>query len=81
MSPASMSPALQKLLDYLPQGQELEFQRLLEAVYTIRFTGPMTIDFLNGTPKQIALGQPVKLAICSATPHGPLDKGPPIQAR
>lgn len=70
---SQMSPALQRLLDSLPPGVELDFQRLLDAVYQVRFTGPLTIDFLNGSPKQISLGQPVKLAICSGTPHETLD--------
>ncbi|MEK7766435.1 MAG: hypothetical protein AAB368_09375 [bacterium] len=67
---------LQPLLDQLPPGDQLDFQRLLEAVYTVRFTGPLTIDFLNGTPRQISLGQPVRLAICS----GALDNGKPSKA-
>ena len=61
-----LSPTLQRLLDQLPEGESaLDFQRLLEAVYTVRFTGPLTVDFLNGQPRQISLGQPVKLAICA----------------
>lgn len=70
-----LSPILDRLLAQLPPGDQLDFQRLLEAVYSVRFTGPVTIDFLNGTPKQINLGQPVKLAICSGTLNGGLDKG------
>ena len=54
---------------------------LSPALRQLRFTGPMTIDFLNGTPKQISLGQPVKLAICAATPHNGLDKRGSTQAR
>lgn len=76
----TISPKLQQLLDALPEGQELEFQRLLEAVYTIRFSGPLTIDFLNGNPQQISLGQPVRLAICAGAPKGGLDKRGGTQA-
>ena len=69
-----MSPPLDSriaaLLAQLEPADRLEFGQLLEAVHTIRFTGPLTIDFLNGAPKQINLGQPVKLVICS----GALDK-------
>lgn len=61
---------LQRLLDSLPPGDQLDFQRLLDAVFSVRFTGPLTVDFLNGTPKQISLGQPVKLTICSAAQNG-----------
>ena len=68
-----LAPTLQKLLDSLPAGGQLEFQSLLDAVYRVRFTGPLTIDFLNGQPRQINLGQPVKLAICG----GGVDNGKP----
>lgn len=60
-----LNPTLESLLSQLPPGRQLEFQALMEAVYSVRFTGPVTIDFLNGTPRQISLGQPVKLAICA----------------
>ena len=60
-----MHKALEDLLKQLPPGQQLEFQSLLDAVYQVRFSGPLTIDFLNGRPRQISLGQPVKLAICA----------------
>ena len=69
-----MSPALQKLLDQLPPDAALDFDSLLKAVYSVRFTGPLTIDFLNGAARQISLGQPVKLTICSARKNG-LDSG------
>ena len=59
-----LHPTIQRLLDHLPPADQLDFARLLEAVGTVRFTGPLTIDFLNGVPQQINLGQPVKLLIC-----------------
>lgn len=61
----TLAPTLQRLLDSLPPSDQLDFHRLIEAVYQVRFTGPLTIDFLNGLPRQINLGQPVKLAICT----------------
>lgn len=61
----TMSPALQSLLARLPPGDTLDFSKLIDAIYAVRFTGPLTVDFLNGAPKQISLGQPVKLAICA----------------
>lgn len=63
----TQGPALTRLLAELPPDQALEFQTLLEAIYTTRFTGPLTVDFLNGMPRQINLGPPVKLTICHAT--------------
>ena len=55
---------LQRLLTQLPAPDHgLEFPALLEALYSVRFTGPLTVDFLNGIPRQINLGQPIKLTI------------------
>jgi hypothetical protein len=63
--------ALERLLQQLPPDQALDFMRLMEAVYQVRFTGPITFDFFNGVPKQINLGQPVRLSICQRiTPDG-----------
>lgn len=71
-----MPTPLQDLLARLPPDtRPLDFQQLIEAVYQVRWTGPITIDFHNGTPKQISLGQPVKLAICAGGVNGTLDKG------
>lgn len=70
------NPALQRLLDSLPAG-DLEFARLLEAVERSKFTGPLTIDFFNGRPRQINLGPPVKLTICTGDQTGGLDNGRP----
>ena len=61
---APIHPHLAALLAQLPAEQDLDFVRLLEAIHTVRYTGAMTVDFRNGTPQQINLGQPVKLAIC-----------------
>ena len=54
---------IQELLAQLPAQGQLDFFRLLEVIDTIRFTGPVTFDFLNGKPKQINLGQPIRLSI------------------
>lgn len=71
-----LSPALARLLAELPPDDELDFDALLYAVYTIRFTGQVTFDFLNGEAKQISLGPPVRLAICSGVSGNRLDKPP-----
>jgi len=72
----TLDQRIAELLAHLPPAEQLEFAALQEAIYRVRFTGPVTIDFLNGVPRQISLGQPVKLAICQATPAGGLDKPP-----
>jgi hypothetical protein len=69
MSP--LNPQVEALLAQLETDPGLEFVRLLEAVHTIRFTGPLTVDFLNGIPRQINLGHPVKLAICQGVDKSP----------
>ena len=75
-----ISPTLQSLLDQLPPADRLEFGALLQAIEAVRFTGPLTIDFLNGMPRQINLGQPVKLAICAGARNG-LDNAGGSRAR
>lgn len=67
---------LEALLARLPSGgADLEFGQLLEALHQARFTGPLTVDFLNGMPRQINLGQPVRFSIV----HGGLDKPGPAR--
>lgn len=68
-----LSQKLQELLSSLPASEQLEFSALFEAIYKVRYTGPIVVDFLNGVPRQINLGPPVKLAIVS----GELDRTPP----
>lgn len=60
-----MDAKLQAFLDGLPTPDSLEFLALCESMYRIRFTGPTTIHWRNGLPKQIDLGQPIRLTICS----------------
>ena len=70
MSPPLDSRIAALLAELRPDDRDLDFSLLLEAIHTSRWTGPVTFDFLNGVPRQINLGQPVKLVICS----GSLDK-------
>jgi hypothetical protein len=58
-----MTPQLKALLDRLPDDQRVDFDRLCAAILAIRYTGPSTIHWLNGVPKQIDLGPPIKLSI------------------
>ena len=72
---------LQDLLAALPDAAQLDFARLQEALYRVRFTGPVTFDYSNGVPRQINLGPPVRLAICwperEEGREGVLDKAKP----
>lgn len=61
----TIAPKLQALLDALPDDQRLEFNALLIALHKVQYTGPVTFDFFNGAPKQINLGAPIKLTICT----------------
>ena len=63
-----MRPELQDLLAKIMAGPQLDYGTLMEAIHSSRFTGPLTVDFLNGVPRQINLGQPVKLSICQGLP-------------
>lgn len=67
-----MTPQLQALLDSLPDSDRVEWVNLVSAVYTARYTGISIIHWKNGVPKQIDLGQPIRLSIVSGldTPHG-----------
>lgn len=73
----TMDERVADLLRRLSPQEQLELGTLFDAIERVRFTGPVTIDFLNGMPRQISLGQPVKLAICHGTTNGPLDKRRP----
>lgn len=66
---------LTTLLQGLSERDQLEFQALIDAVYRVRFTGPLTIDFRNGVPQQVNVGPPVRLTICRGTVNG-LDRPP-----
>jgi len=68
--------AIERLLAQLPKG-DLELQTLFTSIYQTRFTGPISFDFLNGVPRQINLGQPVKLVICHASDPAPPDPRDP----
>jgi hypothetical protein len=66
-----MTPQLKALLDRLPDDQRVDFANLQAALKAIRYTGPSVVHWLNGEPKQIDLGPPVKLSIVAG-----LDKRP-----
>ena len=55
--------ALQKLLDRLPTPDRLDFASLQIALDSTRYTGALTIHFMNGRPRQVDLGAPVRLSI------------------
>ena len=58
------SKPLQALLALLPADTAgLEFGQLLLAIDEVRFTGTVTLDFMNGRPRQISLGPPIRLGI------------------
>jgi hypothetical protein len=66
----TLSLSLQTLLASLPPADQLNFPRLLEAISAVRYTGPVVIHLLNGVPKQVDLGAPIRLSIYEG-----LDKG------
>jgi hypothetical protein len=71
-----VSPQIQRLLEAAgPQGIR-SLAHLAALVQKIGFTGPITIHWQGGRPKQLDLGAPVRLSIV----EGGLDsKDPPKQ--
>lgn len=59
----TLPPAIQALIAAMPQADQLGFFQFWEAVYQARYTGPITVDCLNGEPKQFSLGRPVTFSI------------------
>ena len=57
-----VSPELQKLLDRIQRG-EMNFPGLMDALYASRFSGAITLHCLNGIPRQVDLGSPIRLSI------------------
>lgn len=70
MTPRPLNQMIETFLARLPESAQLDFFGLLETLEATRFTGPVTFDFLNGKPRQINLGAPVKLTICEGFPAG-----------
>jgi hypothetical protein len=71
----TIAPALEKLLTQLPPADQLQFQSLLEAVFTTKYTGFIGLHCFNGIPKQVDLGSPIRLSIVEG-----LDKPPKVDA-
>jgi hypothetical protein len=69
MPPTKPDPIV-RLLELLPPTDQLHYLAFSEAMYQARFTGPTTIHWKDGLPKQVDLGSPVRLSIVQ-----PLDKG------
>lgn len=59
----TLAPSLQRLLESLGPAEQLSFPKLLEAVYSIRYTGAVTLHLRNGEVKQVDMGAPVRLSI------------------
>lgn len=72
----TIAPALQRLVELLDPAEQLSFQRLLIAVYAVRFTGPVTLHCRNGVPHQVDIGAPLRLSIV----EGGVDNTPGGQA-
>jgi hypothetical protein len=63
------------------QYEQVSFADLTGTLYTLRFTGPITLHFLNGQPQLVELGQPVRHYFpehpANARAPAPLDTPPP----
>lgn len=66
----TISPTLQRLLTELgPEGAQ-SLDHLAQALYNVRFTGPVQIHFVGGRPKLLDIGAPMRVRIL----EGRLDK-------
>lgn len=59
----TLTPALQKLMEQLGPAEQMSFPRLLQAIYAVKFTGPITLHCRNGEPQQVDIGAPIRLSI------------------
>jgi hypothetical protein len=58
-----ITPGLQRLLDAAGPGGIKSLTHLERLIRKTGFTGPTTIHWLGGRPRQLDLGQPVRLTI------------------
>jgi len=70
-----MTQALQRLLQELGEGAQ-SLEHLQQALYNVRFTGPVTIHCVGGRPRQIDIGAPIRVRVVESEPPGRLDKSP-----
>ena len=69
-----LSPTLDTLLSKLGPIDQLNFFAFWEAIYQARFTGNISVDCLNGVPRQIGIGRPLMLTLVQPLPQA-LDNG------
>lgn len=62
---------------YAALGREAQtFADLTGTLYALRFTGTITLHFLNGQPQLATLGQPLELRFSEHPANKPLDSTP-----
>jgi hypothetical protein len=73
----SLTPALEALVATLGPVDQLNFFTFWEGIYQARFTGNISVDCLNGVPRQIGIGRPLILTLVQPLPQAlDTDKDP-----
>lgn len=69
-----MTPELQRFLAEIGAGREINMDRLRQAMFDARYTGPTTIHWRNGVPRQLDIfASPIRLSIVEGLDN---QKGP-----
>lgn len=58
-APATVIDALESINQSTPPT----FPELLEQLYQLRYTGPLTLNFAGGIPRNVVLSQPVQVPL------------------
>ncbi len=57
------SASLIEQIESLSTAEPPTFMELLERLYQMRYTGPCTLHFAGGRPRQVVLDQPIRVAL------------------
>jgi hypothetical protein len=57
------SADLVEQLESLSTTEPPTFMELMERLYRMRYTGPCTLHFAGGLPRQVVLDQPIRVAL------------------
>ena len=71
----TIHPAVESLLTALGPPKDMSFPKLLEALHTVGYTGPIVLHCRNGVPQQVDVGAPIRLCIVEGLDNRP--KAPP----
>ncbi len=67
-TPARPSPTLIEQIESLNTDEPPTFLELLDRLYQMRYTGPCTLHFAGGRPRQVVLDQPIRVTLDTHSP-------------